>query len=448
MAGVYHEDLQRVVFSVSITSPFPQGASRNYHDFTSTRVAVNFELSVEGLSPSTNYELHIDQTQTDFASCANNGGQVAGVEDDIPPNTPLAFPDTSGWVLQITTDSNGDWTGVFNPSSTSTPFKTFDFSDSLGFNFEDGLSPQNQDQMDLIFMKNTTTPPYKIHTDNGNRAWWDSIRKYNPQIGYTLYQDADYGNVAFVFFDRVVKYRARVTSTTNTDIIQQNYTNVSLGFAFEVGAKSYPQNSDSDFGSPQFTVPIDISADDPGEWTPVPDARCAQPTASEPFEYSDAIKEDFATAPVDNLQIHTLEIYCEEDPQNESYFICNDLADHTLTTEEGDARDFQAANFNFTLPQTNADGAPEMQIAISNINGEVFSYVNRVRDFGPIVVKYRLYLASDTLAPQTANPLTLYLSEVNADNFQVTGRVSFVDILNKSFPSITYDVANFPNIYS
>jgi hypothetical protein len=89
-----------------------------------------------------------------------------------------------------------------------------------------------------------------------------------------------------------------------------------------------------------------------------------------------------------------------------------------------------------------------MQIAISNINGEVFNYINRVRDFGPIVVKYRLYLASDTLAPQTTNPLTLYLSEVNADNFQVTGRVSFVDILNKSFPSITYDVANFPNIYS
>ena len=198
-----------------------------------------------------------------------------------------------------------------------------------------------------------------------------------------------------------------------------------------------------------MTIPVDLSLDADANqvWTPVVDQACAVVTPSKPFVYSEAMRRDFATAPADNLQIHTLEIYCAEDPQQESYFLCNDLQDHTLTTEEGEARIFQAANFSFTLPQTNGDGAPEMQVAISNINGEVFSYIDRVRDFGPIVIKYRPFLANDTSAPQTTHPLTLFLSEISADPFQVTGRVSFVDILNKSFPSIKYNIDNFPNIY-
>ena len=85
-----------------------------------------------------------------------------------------------------------------------------------------------------------------------------------------------------------------------------------------------------------MTIPVDLSidADENQEWTPVVDQACAVVTPSKPFVYSEAMRRDFATAPADNLQIHTLEIYCVEDPQQESYFLCNDLQDHTLTTEK------------------------------------------------------------------------------------------------------------------
>ena len=63
-----------------------------------------------------------------------------------------------------------------------------------------------------------------------------------------------------------------------------------------------------------------------------------------------------------------------------------------------------------------------------------------------IEVTYRPYLSTDLEGPQMDPPITLVLTEVEADVFKVTGRARMLDIGNKAFPSITYNSTNYPGL--
>jgi len=193
-------------------------------------------------------------------------------------------------------------------------------------------------------------------------------------------------------------------------------------------------------------IPVNLNGDGTQIWSPVLDPNCNQPVDSEPFGYTDLIKRDFATADTRNLHIHALEIFCEDDPLNETYFLCNDTTSHDLTVD-GVTQTFQAANFSFSLPQTTEDSTPEMQLTISNVDGVAGEYIDRVKSFGRIAVKYRIYLPNVPTQPQNPNPLTLFLTEANVDRFQISGRLSLTDSLDVRFPAENYNVKNFPNIF-
>ena len=63
-----------------------------------------------------------------------------------------------------------------------------------------------------------------------------------------------------------------------------------------------------------------------------------------------------------------------------------------------------------------------------------------------IEVTYRPYLSTDIEGPQMDPPITLVLSEVEADPLRVTGRARMLDIGNKAFPAKCYTAKDFPGL--
>ncbi len=61
-------------------------------------------------------------------------------------------------------------------------------------------------------------------------------------------------------------------------------------------------------------------------------------------------------------------------------------------------------------------------------------------------VVYRPYLSDDLTQPQMDPPLVLYLKEIQVNTYQVTGRATFMDIVNKRFPSELYTRLRFPSL--
>ena len=66
----------------------------------------------------------------------------------------------------------------------------------------------------------------------------------------------------------------------------------------------------------------------------------------------------------------------------------------------------------------------------------------------PVKVQYRPYLLEDLTTPQSEKPLTLYLTDVVVTLFEVTGRASFTDFINRPFPrrTETYNRDRFPSL--
>ena len=63
-----------------------------------------------------------------------------------------------------------------------------------------------------------------------------------------------------------------------------------------------------------------------------------------------------------------------------------------------------------------------------------------------IEITYRPYLSNDLEGPQMDPPITLVLTEVEADVQRVTARARMMDIGNKAFPSRTYTAREFPGL--
>lgn len=146
------------------------------------------------------------------------------------------------------------------------------------------------------------------------------------------------------------------------------------------------------------------------------------------------MREAYAAAPADTVILHTLELwhpsFRNEAGQPAPIRVVRDHADLTATLEAGAPRDagmavaFVALAFDLDLP-------PVETAAISQDKIEII---------------YRPYLSTDLAGPHMDPPITLTLTEVEADTLRVTGRARMLDAGNKSFPSLTYTAQRFPGL--
>lgn len=159
---------------------------------------------------------------------------------------------------------------------------------------------------------------------------------------------------------------------------------------------------------------------------------------------TDAIKEAYTLAPSTKVILETLEIRQEG---VQTFFIVRSRRTITALDENGDPHDFQPCGFQLTLPPATEEGFQSLNIAIDNINRQVSDFIYAARStVEPIKIIYRPYLSDDLTRPQMDPPLVLYLKDVQISSTQVTGKATFMDIVNKKFPNQLYTRARFPTL--
>lgn len=158
---------------------------------------------------------------------------------------------------------------------------------------------------------------------------------------------------------------------------------------------------------------------------------------------SDAIKEAYAVAPATKSIIHTLHI-AQGSVQNPIY-IAQTRMEFIAYDEDGIQRSFAPVGFQFSMPASNEEGFRSLTVAIDNIDRRVTEFVELAKSENtPVQVIYRPYLSDDLTRPQMVPPLIMFLKELQINNFQVVGRATFMDIVNKSFPNELYTRDRFP----
>lgn len=194
---------------------------------------------------------------------------------------------------------------------------------------------------------------------------------------------------------------------------------------------------------------------------------------------SEAIKEAYAAAPSDTVILHTLEIrhptftqpirVVRNFPNQDTWVNLGgagvqavldamDAEDRELVglvaRLEADAPEdagqlvaFIALAFDLDLPPVDNIPVPEITLTMDNVGREITDALDAAATSqDTIEVTYRPYLSTDIEGPQMDPPMTLTLSDVEADPLRVTGRARMLDIGNKAFPSIVYTAKRFPGL--
>lgn len=175
------------------------------------------------------------------------------------------------------------------------------------------------------------------------------------------------------------------------------------------------------------------------------------------MSYEQAIAEAYASAPVDEVALHTLELrhpsFQLDNGQPTAIRIVSGYDSYSLRLE-ADAPlnpnqyvEFKDVAFSLELSGFEEGQVPFIQLAISNASREITKYLEQaILVLDPIEVTYRPYLASDPSGPQMNPPLNMTLTKVKVDVFQATGRASLEDVHNWPFPNRKYTARDFPGL--
>lgn len=170
-----------------------------------------------------------------------------------------------------------------------------------------------------------------------------------------------------------------------------------------------------------------------------------------------AIKEAYASAPIDEVILDTLELrhpsFVDDLGNPTAVRVVCGYENYSLTLEPnaplqgGQTVEFIGCPFGFTLPEVGETSVPQLQIRIQNVSREVTKYLELASvSTVAIGVTYRPYLASDPSGPQMDPPYYMTLSKVVADVFQITGTATINDVHNWPFPAEKYTPERFPGL--
>lgn len=172
---------------------------------------------------------------------------------------------------------------------------------------------------------------------------------------------------------------------------------------------------------------------------------------------SEALQEAYASAPSEVVILHTLELrhptFLDDDGDPMAIRVVRDnknlnaALEATAPLNSGEIVDFIAMGFDLELPPVNTAPVPEITVTLDNVTRELTKHLDSaVESQDMIEITYRPYLSNDISGPQIDPPLTLVLTEVNADVMRVTGKARMLDIGNKAFPSETYNTSRFAGL--
>jgi len=172
---------------------------------------------------------------------------------------------------------------------------------------------------------------------------------------------------------------------------------------------------------------------------------------------SQAIKEAYASAPSTQVILHTLELrhpaFVDGAGNPTAIRVVRDYVDLVARLESSAPLDggvmvtFVAMAFDLSLPPIDTAPVPEITVTLDNVSREIVRHLDAaVATQDKIEVTYRPYLSTDLEGPQMDPPITLVLTEVEANALQVVGRARMLDIGNKAFPSEVYTAKRFAEL--
>lgn len=161
---------------------------------------------------------------------------------------------------------------------------------------------------------------------------------------------------------------------------------------------------------------------------------------------SDAIKEAYACCPTNIAIIETLSLSHPDLPDGTIY-MAQGYSEIVATLETAETVTFEPVPFRFSLPAAGENGRQELTLAIDNVDRRISDFINAIKESSdPVTVTYRPYLSNDLSGPQMDPPLTLSLQSISVNTLEVSGRATFADVLNRTFPSDYYTRSRFPSL--
>jgi hypothetical protein len=166
---------------------------------------------------------------------------------------------------------------------------------------------------------------------------------------------------------------------------------------------------------------------------------------------SEAIKEAYASAPSDEVILHTLEIWHPN--FTTPIYVVRDFSDLEATIEATAARNagtavtFIAFAFDIVPPDVDKGGVPQCVIEIDNASRDILASIeSAMGSTDSITVIYRAYLSSDLTGPENDPPLELTIHSITADPFKVRAVAGFGNLANLKFPRLEYSAETFPGL--
>lgn len=171
----------------------------------------------------------------------------------------------------------------------------------------------------------------------------------------------------------------------------------------------------------------------------------------------EALKECYASEPVDEFALDTIELIHPAfvDEAGRPTSIRAVLANEPWTfgieidapLNAGQMVKFDPIPFQFTQPGFGPDEVPTLNFSISNVSRIVTGYLEQaIEQTDPITVIYRVYSSRDTSSPQIDPVITMELTDAKVGVMQTSGTASLSDVHNYPFPSQLYTPERFPGL--
>ncbi|MBP6861341.1 MAG: DUF1833 family protein [Neisseriaceae bacterium] len=167
---------------------------------------------------------------------------------------------------------------------------------------------------------------------------------------------------------------------------------------------------------------------------------------------SEALKEAYASAPVQGLIYNCIEI--NHDAFSVPIRLVQGMDDIKARLEAGAPRNagqlvnFVGAPWDMVLPSVDDGRLPELQLTFDNISREITEHLALASTSGkPISVILRVYTESTLgIGPQIDPPIEMELGNATANNYTVTVAASLEDVFNSTFPLERYTHERFPSL--
>jgi hypothetical protein len=164
-----------------------------------------------------------------------------------------------------------------------------------------------------------------------------------------------------------------------------------------------------------------------------------------PLATTTALRTAYASAPGGQDILRTLELSHSKWPAH--YYLTDYPTPFTATLDTGPTVTFQPYPFAVVLPPIDGAGQQTLQVTLTNADPLVRQAVEsaHVDPTERIVAVYREFLSDALGAPQSA-PLRLSFDTLQITEEAVSGTANRSDVLNRRFPSLWYDVVQFPGL--